>query len=74
MDWNSRRITAIIENALNEDRATSDATSYACIDPNQRASATIIAKQECVLAGLDVFHEFSTSMRRSTGRSLRIMR
>lgn len=52
MDWNSRRITAIIENALNEDRATRDATSYACIDPNQRASATIIAKQECILAGL----------------------
>jgi nicotinate-nucleotide pyrophosphorylase (carboxylating) len=52
MDWNSRRITAIIENALNEDRATRDATSYACIDPHQRASATIIAKQECILAGL----------------------
>ena len=52
MDWNSRRITAIIENALNEDRATSDATSYACIDPKQRASATIIANQECILAGL----------------------
>lgn len=52
MDWNSRRITAIIENALAEDRATSDATSYACIDPNQRASATIIARQDCVLAGL----------------------
>jgi len=52
MDWNSRRITAIIENALNEDKATSDATSYACIDPNQRASATIIANQECILAGL----------------------
>ena len=52
MDWNSRRITAILENALNEDRATSDATSYACIDPNQRASATIVAKQECILAGL----------------------
>ena len=52
MDWNSRRITAILENALNEDRATSDATSYACIDPNMRASATIIAKQECILAGL----------------------
>ena len=52
MDWNSRRITAIIENALREDRATLDATSYACIDPNQRASATIIAKQECILAGL----------------------
>ena len=52
MDWNSRRITAILENALNEDRATSDATSYACIDPNQRASATIIANEECILAGL----------------------
>lgn len=52
MDWNSRRISAIIENALNEDRATRDATSYACVDPNQRASATIVAKQECILAGL----------------------
>src|SRR5271155_1002060 len=52
MDWNSRRITAILENALNEDRATRDATSYACVDPNQRASATIIARQECILAGL----------------------
>ena len=52
MDFNSRRITAIIENALLEDRATSDATSYACIDANQRASATILAKQDCILAGI----------------------
>jgi len=52
MAWNSRRITAILENALLEDRATRDATSYACIDPNQRAAATIIAKQECILAGI----------------------
>ena len=52
MDWNSRRITAVIENALLEDRATRDATSYACIDPNQRASATILAKQACILAGI----------------------
>jgi nicotinate-nucleotide pyrophosphorylase (carboxylating) len=52
MDWNSRRITAIIENALLEDRATRDATSAACIDPNQRASGTILAKQDCVLAGI----------------------
>jgi nicotinate-nucleotide pyrophosphorylase (carboxylating) len=52
MDWKSRRITAIIENALSEDRATRDATSYACIDPSQRASATIVVKQECILAGL----------------------
>jgi nicotinate-nucleotide pyrophosphorylase (carboxylating) len=52
MDWNSRRITAVIENALLEDRATRDASSYACIDPNQRASATILAKQDCILAGI----------------------
>src|ERR1700739_2673009 len=52
MDWNSRRITAILENALLEDRATRDATSYACIDPNQRATATIIAKEDCILAGI----------------------
>jgi nicotinate-nucleotide pyrophosphorylase (carboxylating) len=52
MDWNSRRITAILENALLEDRATRDATSYACIDPNQRATATILVKQDCILAGL----------------------
>jgi nicotinate-nucleotide pyrophosphorylase (carboxylating) len=52
MDFNSRRITAILENALLEDRATRDATSYACIDANQRASATILAKQDCILAGI----------------------
>ena len=52
MDGNSRRITAVIENALQEDRATRDATSYACIDPNQRASATILAKQDCILCGI----------------------
>jgi nicotinate-nucleotide pyrophosphorylase (carboxylating) len=52
MDWNSRRITAVIENALLEDRATRDATSYACIDPNQRATGTVIAKQDCILSGL----------------------
>src|SRR6201987_509011 len=52
MDWNSRRITAILENALLEDRATRDATSYACVDPNQRAAATIIAKQDWILAGI----------------------
>ena len=52
MDWTTRRITSLLENALLEDRATRDATTYACIDVNQRASATILAKQECVLSGL----------------------
>src|ERR1017187_612357 len=52
VDWSSRRVTAILESALQEDRATSDATTYACIDANQRASATVLAKQDCTLAGL----------------------
>jgi len=54
VDWNSRRITAILENALLEDRATRDATSYACVEPGQRATGTVIAKQDCVLAGVGV--------------------
>ncbi|HXY51637.1 MAG TPA: carboxylating nicotinate-nucleotide diphosphorylase [Terriglobales bacterium] len=54
MDWNSRRITAILQNALQEDRATLDATSYACIDAGQKASATVLAKQDCILAGIGV--------------------
>ncbi len=52
MDWTSRRVTAILETALQEDRATHDATTRACIDPQQRATATILAKQDCVLSGL----------------------
>jgi nicotinate-nucleotide pyrophosphorylase (carboxylating) len=52
MDWNGRRIVGILQNALLEDRATRDATSYACIDPNQRATGTILAKQDCILAGV----------------------
>ena len=54
MDWNSRRITAILENALLEDRATRDATSYACVDANQKAAGTVIAKQDCVLSGVGI--------------------
>jgi nicotinate-nucleotide pyrophosphorylase (carboxylating) len=54
MDWQSRRISAILEHALLEDKATSDATSRACIDPQQRATATIISKQDCILAGVGV--------------------
>ena len=54
MDWHSRRITTILENALLEDKATSDATTSITIDPQQQAMATILAKQDCVLAGLGV--------------------
>ncbi len=52
MEWHSRRISAILENALLEDKATSDATTRACIDPQQRATATILAKQDSILSGV----------------------
>src|SRR6266566_55622 len=52
MDWHSRRLSAILEHALLEDKATSDATSRACIELHQRATATILAKQDCILAGV----------------------
>ena len=35
-----------------EDQATRDATTLATIDPRQRAMATILAKEDCVLAGI----------------------
>src|ERR1051325_5798426 len=56
MDWNSRRTTAIIQNALLEDRATRDATSYACIGANQLATATLLIKQECILSGIGIIN------------------
>ena len=69
MDWHSRRISATLENALLEDKATSDATSRACIDPRQRATATILAKQDCVLAGigtisriLEIYHKLDPNV------------
>jgi nicotinate-nucleotide pyrophosphorylase (carboxylating) len=54
VDWNNRHITAILQNSLLEDRATRDATSYACVEANQKASATVLAKQDCILAGIGV--------------------
>ena len=52
MNWQSQRVTALLEAALAEDKATRDATTYACIDPHQRAMATVMAKEDCVLAGV----------------------
>ena len=51
MDWKSRRITALLEAALIEDKAAQDITTALTIDPNMRATATIVAKQSCVVAG-----------------------
>jgi nicotinate-nucleotide pyrophosphorylase (carboxylating) len=52
MDWKSKRIRAILEAALIEDKAAQDITTYLTVDRKLRATATILAKQPCVVAGL----------------------
>ncbi len=52
MDWKSSRIDALLEHALVEDQAARDATTNLTIDPDLRAAASIIAKQEMVICGL----------------------
>jgi len=52
MDWKSRRITALLEAALVEDKAAQDITTALTIDPSLRATGTIVAKQSCVVAGI----------------------
>jgi len=58
MDWKSHRIDALLEHALVEDKAASDATTNLTIDPNLRASASVIAKQDMVVAGLGCIAQF----------------
>jgi nicotinate-nucleotide pyrophosphorylase (carboxylating) len=52
MDWKSKRVGAILEAALSEDKVANDVTTALTIPSNLRASGTIIAKQPCVLSGL----------------------
>src|ERR1700721_114437 len=52
MDWKSSRIDAVLEQALVEDRAAGDLTTNITIDPNLRASASILARQDVVVCGL----------------------
>src|SRR5215831_13843590 len=58
MEWKSHRIEALLEHALVEDKATSDATTSVTIDPNLRASASIVARQEMIVAGLGCVPQF----------------
>jgi nicotinate-nucleotide pyrophosphorylase (carboxylating) len=58
MDWKSHRIETLLEHALVEDKATSDATTNVTIDPNLRASGSIIARQEMIVAGLGCIAQF----------------
>ncbi len=58
MDWKSHRIDVLLEQALVEDKAASDATTNLTIDPNLRASASILARQDMVVAGLGCVPRF----------------
>ena len=60
MDWKSRRITTLLEAALLEDKAANDITTALTVDPALRASATIIAKQPCVVSGIGCISAFLT--------------
>ena len=72
MDWKSRKIAAVMEAALAEDKAVNDITTALTIDPAQRASATILVREDCVIAGLGavcaVFDAFSTMQIRAGGK------
>jgi nicotinate-nucleotide pyrophosphorylase (carboxylating) len=56
-----KTINRLIHQALDEDLGSGDVTTEALIDLNVKAKAVIIAKEECVLCGIDiadkVFHE-----------------
>jgi len=58
MDWKSHRIDALLEQALVEDKAASDATTSLTIDPGLRAAGSIIAREELVVAGLGAIPRF----------------
>jgi nicotinate-nucleotide pyrophosphorylase (carboxylating) len=68
MDWKSKRIRTILEAALAEDKVANDLTTTLTIERGLRASGTIVAKEDCVVAGLgsipvilDIFSKMSTA-------------
>ncbi|MGA8042334.1 MAG: carboxylating nicotinate-nucleotide diphosphorylase [Terracidiphilus sp.] len=58
MEWKSHRIDALLEQALVEDKATGDATTNLTIDPGLRATASIVARQDMIVAGLGAVPRF----------------
>lgn len=70
MDWKSRKIAAVMEAALAEDKAVNDVSTALTIDPAQRASATVLVREDCVICGLGVicavFDAFSAMQARAS--------
>lgn len=64
MDWKTKRVTAILEQSLIEDHATHDATTELTLPSKLPASATVLAKQDCILAGWEAIPRFLEVFRR----------
>ena len=58
MDWKNSRIDALLERALIEDKAAGDTTTNLTIDPDLRATGSIVARQEMVVCGLGAVPQF----------------
>jgi nicotinate-nucleotide pyrophosphorylase (carboxylating) len=58
MDWKSSSIDALLERALIEDQAAGDTTTDLTINPELRATASILARQEMVVCGLGAVPRF----------------
>jgi nicotinate-nucleotide pyrophosphorylase (carboxylating) len=58
MDWKNSHITAVLEQALLEDKAAGDTTTNLTIDPGLRATGSILARQEMVVCGLGAVPQF----------------
>ena len=69
MDWKSRRITAILESALLEDKAAHDITTALTIDPALRATGTVYAKEGCVVAGIGCIPAFLSLFAKQSSKS-----
>jgi nicotinate-nucleotide pyrophosphorylase (carboxylating) len=69
MDWKSRRTTTLLEAALLEDKAANDITTALTVDPALRATATIIAKESCIVSGLGCIPAFLTLFAKMSTKS-----
>ena len=72
MDWKSKRVEALLEQALIEDQALKDITTAYTIDPKLRATGTILAKEDCVVSGLGCiprFLDIYSRLSQAAGRS-----
>ena len=58
MDWTSPQIDDLLKQALIEDQAANDVTTRLTIDPSLRATATILARQDLLVAGLGAVPHF----------------